>query len=339
MAIMSREDWKRDTRRTGKFRSDQLKAIDTALGDYHTNGKTHDDLIELDRVFKAWTTGKTNGGLDTIRNHRDAVEHLRDQIASELIKFAPSVAFQPLRVVAVNKSTVLTSGRTFKSSTTTSRTMTDDDLVTLFTDRVKTLWTAPNWNGKSPKQRGEALIAAVAAVHTACNVPNVTPDVKALAPGYHGFFDMSNWAIQLHEDLFNFPFIPGNRQKLIDVSETVYHEARHCEQWFHMARYFALGKTAVDVAQSIGIPQGIADQALARRMTSDDKMHTLTEGWYESVYGTVDREITLTALGMRRQVATVNMGDFHARTYQAYSGDLAEEVDAWAIQLLVRAKF
>jgi hypothetical protein len=338
MAIMSKDKWKSDTSSWNHSRSPELKAVDNALGDYHTNGQRKADLETLDTAFRAWKTSKGNSGLNSVRNQKNVVQHLSDQIDAELLKFAPSIAFQPLRVQAVNKDAVLSSGRNFKSATTTTQTMTDDALVTNFTNKIKTLWTAPVWNSKTKKQRGEAVIAAVSEVHTACNIPNVTADVRALPPGYHGFFDMSNWAIQLSEDLFNFTFSPGNKQKLIDVAETVYHEARHCEQWFHMARYFALGKSAADVARGIGIPQSAADAAWNRRMTSDDKMHTLTESWYESVYGTLNREITLKALSLKRQNNTVDLGDFHTRTYQAYSGDLPEEVDAWAIQLLVRAK-
>ena len=336
MAIMSLSDWKRDTKRSCHSRSDLLKEVDKALDKYEKSS-TRDNLVKLDTAFKAWSDSKADA-LTSIRNHKDAVTHLRDEIDAELLKIAPSVVFAPLRVVAVDKGAILKTGRTFKSPTTTTNTMTDDAQVTSFTDAVKLLWTQASWNGKTKRQRGEALIAAVAAVHTSCNIPNVGPDVKTLPPGYHGFFDFSTWKIQLSEDIFDFAFAPGNKAKLVNVAETVYHEARHCEQWFHMARYFALGKSAVDVAAYIGIPQVIADAAKLRQMTSDDKIHDKTEQWYESVYGTADRGITLGALALKRQAATVDMSDFHSRTYSAYSGGLPEEEDAWGIQLLVRAK-
>jgi hypothetical protein len=129
-----------------------------------------------------------------------------------------------------------------------------------------------------------------------------------------------------------------NKPQLVDVAETVYHEARHCEQWFHMARFYALGRTQVDISQNLGIPVNIANAAFARKMTQSDKMNALTADWFKSVYGESSREVTLTALAMKRVNNTIDLGNFHARVHQAYSGGLAEEDDAWAIQLLVRAK-
>jgi hypothetical protein len=339
MAIMTKEEWKNATRRAGHFRSKELDAVDKALDRYRFSAKAKDDLEALDTTFKAWTSIKGNDGLNSIRNHINAVQRLRDEIDSELLKFAPSVVFQPLRIQAVDKSKVLVAGRTFKSQTTTTRTMTDDDLVTDFTDKVKLLWTQRSWDSKSPQQRGEAVLNAVQDVHTACNIPNVTPVIKNLKAGYAGFFQSWTWSIELSAKLFEFPFNLSNRRKLADLAETAYHESRHCEQWFHMARYYALGRQAADVAQWIEIPQRIADIAWQRRMTSDDKMIDLTTDWYESVFGTEDRAITLTALGLRRQSTTVEMENYHDRIHDIYTGDLAEEVDAWGIQLLVRAKF
>ena len=107
-----------------------------------------------------------------------------------------------------------------------------------------------------------------------------------------------------------------------------------------MACYFALGKTADDVRDTLGIgKQTVCNEAKHRQMTAYPKISDLTEAWFESVYGGSDREVTLTTLALRRQASTVDTSDLHTRTHAAYSGGLREEVDAWAIQLLVNAKF
>jgi hypothetical protein len=135
----------------------------------------------------------------------------------------------------------------------------------------------------------------------------------------------------------------------VNTLETVYHEARHCEQWWHMARFHALGRTAGDVERDLGIPRRIAERASRIPMKStragSDPMFDLTKGWFESVYGAhggMQRGITLAALALRRsreRKRVVPMDQFHQQRHEEYKGNLAEEVDAWGIQELVRAKF
>lgn len=335
---MTHKDWKDDTYRFARKRGERLQQVDAALKTYLDGGRTPEALRTLKNAFYAWIAEKGNSGLDSCRNHKNAVAHLKEQIDATML--ATNGIGQVL--AQASRTPVLHAHRVAPSSTATAKTMTDNDMVSAFTDRVRTLWTATNWDGKTKKQRGEALIAAVTHVHTACAVPTVTPDVRALAIGYNGFFDFATWSIQLAEDLFDFAFGAGNRQQLIDVAETVYHEARHCEQWFHMARFYALGKTATDIRTQLGIGrQSVCDEAKRRQMTADDKMMDLTREWFRSVYGDSSREITLRALGLNRVQNTpraTNMDEFHTNIHQAYSGDLPEERDAWAIQLLVRAK-
>lgn len=333
MAIMTRDTWISDTKRAFHSRTQLLQDVDTALYNYG-HDKSKENLRKLKTAFEAWTSSKTKGGIDSIRNKKNAVAHLRDQIDDAIL--AGGLGRVPVDLSAV----VLRPHRVAPSTTATRTTMTDDGQVTAFTNAVKLLWTAPSWNGKTKQERGAAMIAAVSSVHTACGIPNVTPDIKTLPPGYNGFFQFSDWSIQLSQELFDFAFNPGNRPQLVDLAETVYHESRHCEQWFHMARYYGLGRTSVDIGTNLGIgPSAVCDEAKRRQMTSDDKMNTLTEAWFRSVYGDSDREITLKTLGLNRQAATVDMTNFHDRVHQSYSGGLPEEVDAWAIQLLVRAKF
>jgi hypothetical protein len=337
MPIMSCAEWSRDTKRFWFKRSDELTELDDALEEYHAPTQTarqkRDSLRALKNAFDNWTSGKTNAGIDSVRNHRNAVEHLGDQIDEEMMRGG--------QMLANTGRTALRRHRVAPSATATGNTMTDDAMVSAFADRIRALWNAPSWNSMTNRQCGEAIINAVSGVHTSCGVPNVAPDVKVLDPGLNGVFDFGPWTIELSESLVDFNYNPAYLTHVVDVAETVYHEARHCEQWFHMARYHALGKSAVEVQRDLGIQSlPICDEAKRRQMTHDDRMIALTKGWYESVYGTEERAFTYAALNLRRRDESRDtMNNFHARTHQSYSGGLPEEADAWAIQLLVRAKF
>lgn len=336
---MTYQDWKGDTSRFGRSRSDALKRVDSALKDYWDNGQKPGDLNTLRDAFDAWRNTKTNNGLDSCRNKKDAVQHLADQLDQTRIE---GLGGRKLMPVIVRGEGQLRVHRVAPSVSATAKTLTDDDMVTQYTDAVKLLWAS--WTSKTVQQRGTAMIDAAGTALHACNAFRPTADVKVLPAGYNGFFSFTGWTIELHQSLFDFPKtslpIP---QTLKDVAETVYHESRHCEQWFHMARFYALGRSAVDIQTNLGIGKmAVCNAAVARKMTHDDKMIDLTKEWFTSVYGESNREVTLGALAMKRVSGTpkaVNMNDFHDIIFQDYSGGLPEEIDAWAIQLLVRAKF
>ena len=227
-------------------------------------------------------------------------------------------------------------------------TLTNDSLVTQYvtTSKVKAF---KNWNTMTKNQRGTAIVAAAASALLTCGVPKPTPNVAVLAAGYQGLFDFQNWSLKMNENLFDGYMDYHNiHPYFVNTLETVYHEARHCEQWWNMARFHALGRKPADVARELGIPMGIATRACQKPMKSSraghDPMLNLTKGWYESVYGShggLQRGITLGALALkRRQQANkiVPMDQFHQQRHAEYKGNLPEEVDAWAIQSLVRAK-
>lgn len=196
------------------------------------------------------------------------------------------------------------------------------------------------WSTLTAQQRGEAVVQAGIDALKACGVPAPARDVRALAPNCLGAFDFGPWALQISNTVFE-----GAPD--VDVAETVYHESRHCEQWYHMARFHALGKgrTVQGIAQSIHDGLGInnmavCNQAAIRPMKQGDPMDKDARVWYESVYGRSSRDIVLTALGLKRTGMTfLSLDDFHHKVHTQYSGGLPEEADAWGIQVLVRTKF
>lgn len=129
------------------------------------------------------------------------------------------------------------------------------------------------------------------------------------APGASGEFDFSTWAIELNEATA----FPGattladlTEDQIRDTADTVYHEARHSEQWFRMARNRA-GKALNDkstnddrqdaadtIADEMGIPVNVALEACNNPLQASwiskffgikDKSIEEAEAWDKSIYG------------------------------------------------------
>ncbi len=127
------------------------------------------------------------------------------------------------------------------------------------------------------------------------------------------------------------------------MADKVYHESRHAEQWFRIARLKAgeaPAPTAAALAGSLFIPQAIAKAALARPLKPltalqkafhskkyaerhQTKMDEAAD-WHQSVYG---------ANSANRNAV---LGDIQNR-YAEYRA-LSEEVDAWAVGGSAQAK-
>lgn len=142
-----------------------------------------------------------------------------------------------------------------------------------------------------------------------------------------GTFQFTTWAIRFGGGL------AGDRKtaKLFaETVDTVYHEARHCEQWFRIAQGLAAGKiprpqmltvpfpdkTAASIATFMGIPLAIAQKAVSTANTNP-VAEVLVRGWFASIYGS-----GATPRGIR-------LSHINAR-YEDYRR-LAEEQDAWLL--------
>ena len=135
----------------------------------------------------------------------------------------------------------------------------------------------------TPQARADALMVIVNARLTAAGVPNcigVLTDVGAAA----GQFDFTIWQIQLGQQRFSQATITD--ESAADIANTIYHEARHAEQWFRMAQMLAgQGKTAREIETQMSIPATIAAQAVASPLAQGSMEALIAQGWYESVYG------------------------------------------------------
>lgn len=163
-------------------------------------------------------------------------------------------------------------------------------------------------------QRSGAMVKLVNKEIKRAGVPALTHALKSM-PGDNGQFDFTTWTIDLDSVLLSKASL--TEAELDDLSNTIYHEARHAEQWFAMAQYLAgESKTASEIKNEMGIPASIASAAFASPRKKGSMDALVAKGWYESIYGkkSAHRERVLGPKG----------------TYEQYR-NLPEEHDAWRV--------
>src|SRR5947209_10406046 len=135
-----------------------------------------------------------------------------------------------------------------------------------------------------------------------------------LSPQTSGQFDFTTWSIALNGGLVNQAALTDAQLK--SVAGTIYHEARHAEQWFRIARWLAgQGKKAADIVTEMQIAPAAAKAAVASPLAEhgwffrlshsaeelEDNQKKLDEAkaWFDNIYGTggTSRGNVLNALG------------------------------------------
>jgi hypothetical protein len=175
-----------------------------------------------------------------------------------------------------------------------------------------------DWNTLTPAQRLAALQAALNAALPP-GMPSLTLRSAHLNPGTQGQLQFKNWEVEISEDSLNGAM---THDRFADLTNTVYHESRHGEQWYHTAQYRASqGEPSADIARNMGIPQNVADTAKTNPAPPGTSEGAMGEAVNDSVYGdrSAYREGVLTDL----QNPTPAPG-----TYDQYRA-LPEEEDAW----------
>lgn len=135
----------------------------------------------------------------------------------------------------------------------------------------------------SAESRGQALAAAVNAKLQAAGVPSCNVSVADIGQNA-GQFDFATWTLELGQEPFGADAVSD--AEAADMADTVYHEARHAEQWFRMAQLRAgQGRSAAEIADEMGIPPHIAAEAVAAPLARGSMEALIAQGWYDSVYG------------------------------------------------------
>ncbi len=137
-------------------------------------------------------------------------------------------------------------------------------------------------------------------------------------------FDFSTWTAQVEPS----PFDPATAEAMTQdeqgkIAGTIYHEARHAEQWFEIARLLAglHGHDAARIAHDMGIPDWVAQAAFANPTLQCTLSNGRALDWYESVYG---------ANSPNREAVLGTLGDADPTNdrYGDYRGGLPEEHDS-----------
>jgi hypothetical protein len=142
------------------------------------------------------------------------------------------------------------------------------------------------WDNLGTAQaRADALVKAVNERLVAAQVPTVASVVyEGDSPTEQGTFDFTTWSMMVNRKLLDQSGL--TRDDAADLANTVYHEARHAEQWFWMARLRAgQGYSAAGIAAEMFIPADIAKEARKLPIRPGTTEAVVASGWYESVYG------------------------------------------------------
>jgi hypothetical protein len=172
----------------------------------------------------------------------------------------------------------------------------------------------PKWKDLGSDARAAELGKAANARLKDAGVAQCKINVKAFGGGTNGQFDFTTWTIDINEKLVKQDEVTDD--ELSDVADTMYHEARHAEQWFRIARWLAgtKKKKAAEIAAEMAIPDDIAKKAVAAGLkesgkvakklmgkdaiAEEKKMLAEAEAWHKNIYGTggTARNATLNAL-------------------------------------------
>jgi hypothetical protein len=149
------------------------------------------------------------------------------------------------------------------------------------------------WQELSVDQRISELIRLVNTHLHRAQVPQVTPNPQDTLDS--GVFNFPDWTMTVGKQAMAVEQPDLAQAK--DLVDTIYHEARHAEQWFRIAQLRCLQRRrqnpkATDdqiaraVAKELGIPRNIADEAVKPPPFALGSMDALiAQGWFDSVYG------------------------------------------------------
>ncbi len=201
----------------------------------------------------------------------------------------------------------------------------------------------------TPEARLRRLVELVNVSLGAHGVPAVTEGFDP-NPTNDGSFDFPTWRMLVGRTPLAAEQLDAATAR--EIAQTIYHEARHTEQWYRMAQLRAgQGLSAAGIAAELGIPARIARQARAEPLTPGSMQGLIAQGWWDSVYGAgaeqrnatleeIDHAAAAVRQARRRFAAhptSANqavLDQARARFDRAYAAyrNLPEENDAWATE-------
>lgn len=213
------------------------------------------------------------------------------------------------------------------------------------------------WRTLTPKARAAELVRLINAHLDKAGVPPVIPDPKETG-GNAGQFDFETWQMEIGLKALSIeqPTVEQAR----DVVDTIYHEARHAEQWFRIAQLRAaqIKKGSPKISDAVvkkriiaetKILPAVVEKAVKDPLALGSMQALIAKGWFDSVYG-VDsahrervlneleaadkaRDAALAAHKKKPTPATekaLEQARERRRKANAAYKELPEENDAWA---------
>jgi len=172
-----------------------------------------------------------------------------------------------------------------------------------------------DWENLTPEERRQQLEDMINRQLDKSGVPRQSVTGSAShAPG-NAQYDFGRGSLEVSQASLNSPTLNsgGARQ----LANSLYHEARHAEQWSLMARHAAgQGRSAAQISSGMGVTPGMAQSASANPLSGVSPQGNLGRASYESVYGSGGQN--------RNNV----LNDINNR-YDEYRA-LPEEQDAWS---------
>lgn len=213
-----------------------------------------------------------------------------------------------------------------------------------------------DWKKLSQKERETKLREIIQKPLHDSGVSEVGVRSKPLATNRNGEFDFTTWTLTLNQSMTKAEQLTDEQAR--KLAGTVYHEARHCEQWYLIAQKRAAeGKDADTISRELGIPKSAAEGAVKNPLKKNDPRCACADALYDSVYGKNKdhREKTLKELAKKPGELQQAADTYHKldkdpkatavqkkaaldhwkkayaewqQTYEAYRS-LPEESDAW----------
>jgi hypothetical protein len=141
---------------------------------------------------------------------------------------------------------------------------------------------AEEWSAASPVQRAMLLQGRAQGAAAEAGIPHniiVTPD--SALKGYRGAWHADGFSIHVSHDVLN-----NATADMAQISEIIYHETRHAEQTWQMARMRAsMGEDAATIARRFGIPEELAEKAIAQKLAPNTEEYRAAFRWYDSMFG------------------------------------------------------
>ena len=171
-----------------------------------------------------------------------------------------------------------------------------------------------DWPSLTPAERRQRLESIMNKQLGKSGMPNQSVVGSAShAPG-NAQYDFTSGTLEVSQAQLNSPTLSGNSAR--QLANATWHEGRHAEQWWHMARQQAgNGQSAAQIASGMSIPNSMANAAAANPLTGTSPQSNLASASWDSVYG---------ARGNYRNQVLNNIQPRYSE-YRA----LPEEQDAW----------